>query len=33
MKNVYVHQSRGRKSRELDAPTERFVDETRAGAA
>jgi hopanoid C-3 methylase HpnR len=33
MKNIYIHQSRGRKSRALDDPTERFVDETRAGAA
>ena len=33
MKNLYVHQSRGRKSRALDDSTERFVDETRAGAA
>ncbi|RYU62397.1 hopanoid C-3 methylase HpnR [Methylolobus aquaticus] len=33
MKNLYIHQSRGRKSRALDDTTERFVDETRAGAA
>jgi hopanoid C-3 methylase len=30
---LYVHPGRGRTARELDAPTERFVDETRMGDA
>ena len=28
---LYVHPGRGRRAREIDAPTERFVDETRMG--
>ena len=30
---LYVHQAAGRRGREIDAATERFVDETRIGAA
>jgi hopanoid C-3 methylase HpnR len=30
---LYVHQAAGRRPREIDAATERFVDETRTGAA
>jgi len=30
---LYVHQAAGRRGREIDAATERFVDETRLGAA
>jgi hypothetical protein len=30
---LYVHASRGRRGRELDNATERFVEETRLGAA
>jgi hopanoid C-3 methylase len=31
--SLYVHAPRGRKSRAIDATTERFVEETRMGAA
>jgi hypothetical protein len=30
---LYVHQAASRRPREIDAATERFVDETRMGAA
>ena len=30
---LYVHQAAGRRGREIDAATERFVDETRIGVA
>jgi hypothetical protein len=30
---LYVHQAAGRRGREMDAATERFVDETRMSAA
>jgi hypothetical protein len=30
---LYVHPGRGRRAREIDAQTERFVDETRMGTA
>src|SRR5438477_7097704 len=32
-RSLYVHAPRGRAGRAIDAPTERFVDETRMGAA
>lgn len=31
VKNLYIHQPRGRRSRALDDSIERFVDETRLG--
>jgi hypothetical protein len=31
VRKLYIHQSRGRRSRALDDATERFVDETRMG--